>query len=122
MKNRVKKYAAGVCLFASIWFARADGAKTGRISVVSPEYCSEVTGATKVALSAPGFDEVTVKCWKQGPGFGADSTVAVVHLDASGSGSFLFPADAYPHGPVTVRISGEKGGEKDNCYLQLYNK
>ncbi len=28
----------------------------------------------------------------------------------------------YPHGPITVRISGDNGLVKDNCYLQLYNK
>ena len=33
-----------------------------------------------------------------------------------------FPADAYPHGPVTVTISGENGTLKDACYLQLYNQ
>jgi len=48
--------------------------------------------------------------------------VATVALDAEGAGSFVFPADKYPHGPVTVRISGDNGQAKDNCYLQLYNK
>ena len=47
--------------------------------------------------------------------------MANVALDAKGSGSFVFPADAYPHGPITVRISGESEVRKDNCYLQLYN-
>jgi len=92
------------------------------IAVTSPEYCSEVAGNTTVTLVAPGFQRVTVKCWKQGEGFGADSEVAAVDLDENGHGSFDFPADAYPHGPVTVRISAEGGEAKDNCYLQLYNK
>jgi hypothetical protein len=92
------------------------------IAVVSPEYCSEVRGDTTVALSAPGFKTLVAKCWKQGGGFGSDSTIATVMLDAKGNGSFLFPADAFPHGPITVRISGEHGTIKDNCYLQLYNK
>jgi beta-glucanase (GH16 family) len=93
-----------------------------QVSVVSPEYCSDVKGDTAVTLSAPGFKSVSVKCWKQGPGFGSDSTVATVALDAKGNGSFVFPADQYPHGPLTVRISGTVGTVKDNCYLQLYNK
>jgi hypothetical protein len=63
-----------------------------------------------------------VKCWKQGEGFGKDSTVATVPLDAKGNGSFVFPANDYPHGPITVRISGDNGTVKDNCYLQFYNK
>ncbi len=93
-----------------------------QIAVVSPEYCSEIQGDTAITLSAPGFESVTVKCWKQGPGFGTDSTVASVFLDANGKGSFVFPGEAYPHGPITVRISGSVGDFKDNCYLQLYNK
>jgi len=51
-----------------------------------------------------------------------DSFVATVVLDPKGSGSFLFPAEGYPHGPITVRITAESGAVKDNCYLQLYNK
>ena len=94
----------------------------GQISVVSPAYCSSIKGNTPVTIAAPGFKSVTVKCWKQGGVFGSDSTVAAVALDAKGSGSFVFPADAYPHGPVTVRISGANSTTRDNCYLQLYNK
>jgi len=93
-----------------------------QIAVAAPAYCSDVAGDTPVALVAPGFSRVTVKCWKQGDGFGADSTVAVVDLDAQGRGSFRFPAQDYPHGPLTVRISGENGAAQDNCYLQLYNR
>ena len=93
-----------------------------QVSVTSPAYGSDVKGDTPVVIAAPGFKTVTVKCWKQGDGFGADSTVAAVALDAKGNGSFVFPADAYPHGPLMVRISGRNGDVKDNCYLQLYNK
>lgn len=92
------------------------------VAVRSPAYGAEVNGSTTVTLAAPGFKSVMVKCWKHGPGFGADSTVATVTLDAQGQGSFVFPADAYPHGPITVRISGDNGAVKDNCYLQLYNR
>ena len=93
-----------------------------QVAVVSPGYCTDVQGDTPVALAAPGFKSVTVKCWKQGSGFGSDSTVAVVPVDTNGNGKFIFPADAYPHGPITVRICGQSGEVKDNCYLQLYNK
>ena len=92
------------------------------VSVLSPAYCSDVKGDTPVRLAAPGFKSVTVKCWKHGPGFGSDSTVATVALDAEGNGSFVFPADQYPHGPTAVRISGDNGRVKNNCYLQLYNR
>jgi len=93
-----------------------------QISVASPDYCSDVKGNTPITLAAPCFKSVTVKCWKQGDGFGSDSTVATVVLDAKGNGSFTFPADTYPHGPITLRISGANGAAKDNCYLQLYNQ
>jgi hypothetical protein len=109
-----------VCPFAAVCQAEKD--LRSEIAVVSPEYCSDVKGDTLINLAAPGFKSLTVKCWKQGDGFGSDSTVATVALDASGNGSFIFPANRYPHGPITVRISGENGAVKDNCYLQLYNK
>ena len=109
------------CALGSACLAATD-TRPGQISVVSPEYCSEVKGDTTVAVLAPGFKNAKVKCWKQGPGFGADSTVATLALDTNGAGSFVFPADVYPHGPITVRISAESGSLKDNCYLQLYNK
>ncbi len=94
----------------------------GQVTVTSPAYCSDIKGNTTVTITAPGFNRVTVKCWKQGGALGADSTVAALALDAKGNGSFVFPAEAYPHGPVTLRISGENGDVKDNCYLQLYNQ
>jgi hypothetical protein len=94
----------------------------GQIAVVSPEYCTDVKGDTRIVVAAPGFKSVTAKGWKQGEGFGVDSTIAEVSLDAAGNGSFTFPAEAYPHGPVTVRISGKNSVVSDNCYLQLYNE
>jgi hypothetical protein len=94
----------------------------GEIAVVSPGYCSEVKGDTTIRVAAPGFESLAVKCWKQGDRSGSDSIVATVPLDPKGSGSFVFPADRYPHGPVMVRIHGENGTVKDNCYLQLYNR
>jgi hypothetical protein len=92
------------------------------IAVVSPQYCAEVAGDTTVAVSAPAFKTLTVKCWQQGEGFGHDATVAAVTLDARGQGSFVFPADKYPHGPLAVRILGDNGYVEDRCNLQLYNK
>lgn len=100
----------------------ADVTLGSRISVVSPPYCSDIKGTTRIQLSAPGFKTVTAKCWKQGKGFGEDSTVATVSLDSNGVGSFLFPANKYPHGPITVRISGKNQVTSDNCYLQLFNE
>jgi beta-glucanase (GH16 family) len=96
--------------------------RRNQVAVTSPAYGSTVEGNNSVALRAPGFTSATVRCWKQGEGFGADSTVATVTLDADGKGTFVLPANDYPHGPITVRIAGTNGTQQDNCYLQLYNK
>jgi hypothetical protein len=92
------------------------------ISITDPPYCSDISGKTPINIVAPGLDTVTVNCWQQGEGLGADSTVGTVTLDPDGKGSIDFPADKYPHGPITVRITGKKDGVIDDCYLQLYNK
>lgn len=93
-----------------------------QIGVVSPAYGAAVKGDTRITVAAPGFKSVTARCWKQGSALGTDSTVATVALDAKGSGSFAFPANSYPHGPLTLTITGQSGAVKDNCYLQLYNQ
>ncbi|WP_422929261.1 glycoside hydrolase family 16 protein [Singulisphaera sp. PoT] len=93
-----------------------------RIAVGSPAYGDDVRGNVRIAVSAPGFKELTARSWKPGGKFGADSVVAAVELDDKGAGSFTFPADRYPHGPIAVRISGRSGSLNDTCYLQLYNK
>ncbi len=92
------------------------------IAITSPEYRAEIQGDTRVELAAPGFETVTVRSWKPGDRFGSHATVETVTLDSDGAGSFTFPADQYPNGPITLTISGDNGEFKDNCYLQLYNK
>jgi beta-glucanase (GH16 family) len=92
------------------------------VTVLSPPYCSDIKGKTTISISAPGLHHATFKCWQQGDGFGTDSTIGTIDLDDSGKGSIDFPADDYPHGPITVRIAGTGGDNHDNCYLQLYNK
>jgi beta-glucanase (GH16 family) len=99
------------------------------IGVSSPAYCSEIEGNTTIEILAPGCPEVTISCWKQGDGFGANSVIGTVTLDENGTGSIVFPADEYPHGPITIKISGEVviippdiAILSDECDLQLYNK
>jgi hypothetical protein len=101
---------------------RADETLDPQVAVLAPAYGSDVRGDTPIEVAAPGFKKLTAKCWKGGGRWGIDSTVADVALDATDHGEFVFPADQYPHGPITVRISGDTGHGKDNCYLQLYNK
>ncbi len=120
--------ALAVCLLGGIAGSCADARLPGEqppashIIVTTPKYCSEISGNTTIRITAPEFKSITARCWKQGLGFGADSTVAAITLDAQGSGSFVFPADSYPHGPITIRIRGDYDGGTDNCYLQLYNR
>lgn len=102
-------------------FLMCETYSTNIISVTSPVYCSDIQGITPINILAPNFSQVIVYCWKQGEGFGANSAVGTVTLDANGIGSIDFPADQYPHGPITLRISGTSTNT-DNCYLQLYNK
>ncbi|MEM1057675.1 MAG: DNRLRE domain-containing protein [Verrucomicrobiota bacterium] len=87
------------------------------VSVTSPAYRSDVSGNTTISISAPGQSTAVAKCWQSGPGLGVDSTVATISLDGSGNGSFVFPANSYPRGPITIRITAGS----DTCYLQLYN-
>ncbi len=94
------------------------------IAVTSPDYRSDVHGNTSIHVSAPGYrSPLEVKSWLPGGERGSDSRVASVSLDGNGAGSFDFAADRYPHGPITVRISGTRitDGYVDTCYLQLYN-
>jgi hypothetical protein len=92
-----------------------------QVSVSSPAYGSNISGNTTVNIVAPGLTSAMVKSWLPGGTYGSDSTVANVTLDANGNGSFVFPAESYPHGPITVRVTGTNGSISDTSYLQLYN-
>lgn len=99
-------------------------ARAQLIAVTAPEYRSDVHGKTTIRVSAAAFrSPLIVKSWLPGGAYGNDSTVAQVKLDNNGEGSFTFRADRYPHGPITVRITGTRAadGYTDTCYLQLYN-
>jgi hypothetical protein len=100
----------------------AEASARPKVFVSSPGYCSDVRGDTPIVLSAAGFKQVSVKCWKQGEGFGSEATVGQVDLDEAGHGSVVFPAEQYPHGPITLTLTGGEGKSSDHCYLQLYNK
>jgi hypothetical protein len=108
-----------LCVFAAMPRVSAQ-----LITVASPEYRSDVHGTISIRVSAIGYQSpIEAKSWLPGGQYGSDSTVASVALDGKGSGSFGFPADRYPHGPITVRITGRRisDGYVDTCYLQLYN-
>lgn len=94
------------------------------IAVTSPDYRSDVHGNTSIHVSAAGYrSPLEVKSWLPGGDHGSDSRVASVSLDVKCAGAFDLAADRYPHGPITVRITGTRvsDGYVDTCYLQLYN-
>lgn len=117
-------FLPGVLLLFSLMAgsaAQGDPARLPRMGVGSPAIGAEIAGETPLAILAPGFSRATVRCWRQGEGFGSDSVVGTTALDAQGKGIVVFPADDYPHGPITLRITGEVGGGEDTFHLQLYN-
>lgn len=141
MKNKSVLYVSkGLLAMALLGFCSSHGigaedetapaATTGnyppnQISVVTPDYHAEIQGDTKISVVAPKLSTIEATCWMAGPGYGSDSklTPTAIKLDAQGAGSFVFPADNYPHGPIIVRIMGSKSGKViDNCYLELFNK
>ncbi|MEZ0295827.1 MAG: family 16 glycosylhydrolase [Candidatus Methylacidiphilales bacterium] len=116
------------------------------IRVTSPAYRSEVKGNVTVQFHAPGMKVARALCWRQpdeanpspwghdvdltapnGPASAAAPTPAAgITLNDKGEGSFVFPADTFPNGPVTIRILAYDGqenneGKRDICELQLFN-
>lgn len=96
--------------------------KRGEIVVESPAYGSSIKGDTPLTIRAPGWSEVEVRSWLPEGRFGKDTSLGKVKLDAEGNGSFVFPADKFPHGPMTISVKGEAGKQKNNHYLLVYNE
>ena len=99
------------------------------IVIRRPELRSEVKGDVRVEFRAAGMTAGRVLCWRQptperpAP-WGHDAKLAPdLKLDADGNGSFVFPADDFPNGPVTVRIlvRNDQTKKQDVRELQLYN-
>ena len=99
------------------------------IAVSTPAYCSDIQGDTTITFKAPGMVLARAFCWQQpttakpSP-WGHDVEIAPdLKLDAEGNGSFVFPADKFPNGPINIRIQAKDNAKKqDICELQLFNK
>lgn len=94
------------------------------IGVTSPGYRSTVRGDTMIDVHASGYQSPLIsRSWQPLGRYGSDAIVASVRLDRNGDGSFNFPAQLYPNGPIALRITGRRvsDGYVDTCYLQLYN-
>ncbi len=99
------------------------------IVITAPELRSHVKGDVEVKFNAPGMTAARALCWQQPTAgnsdpAGHDTVVgSEITLDAQGAGSFTFPADKYPNGPITIRILANNADntQKDIRELQLYN-
>ena len=97
------------------------------IRVSEPKLRSEVRGDVTVRFQAPGMTKATALCWRQTEppkrwGEDVNLTPDGIALDAEGNGSFLFPAEEFPHGPVNVRIYAHNGNDRKDIFeLQLFN-
>jgi len=106
--------------------AGADWVKS--IVIHSPELRSEVQGDVPVKFEAPGMTAARALCWQQPTAAnpapdGHDEVVADLELDDNGDGSFVFPADKFPNGPITLRLLvHDTTGTRDMREIQLFNK
>jgi hypothetical protein len=98
------------------------------IQVTAPAYRSVITGKTTITFTAPGMDKAEARCWHPPEATATDQwgsdAVVMAARDISGKSeiSFDFPADEFPHGPLTIRIvTRNSQGKQDLCELQLYN-
>ena len=98
------------------------------IVITSPALRSEVKGNVKVEFQAPGMTAARALCWQQPtpqqPGsWGHDVNLDPnLKLDAQGNGTFIFPADQFPNGPITIRImTNNEAKKQDIRELQLFN-
>ncbi|MFI5379476.1 MAG: hypothetical protein ACHRHE_09280, partial [Tepidisphaerales bacterium] len=99
------------------------------ISVSAPAYGADIRGDVTVTFKAPAMAKAKALCWQQPtpdkPGaWGHDVDVAPdIKLDADANGTFVFHADQFPNGPITIRIHAKDTASKqDICELQLFNK
>tara|TARA_R110002096_G_scaffold59069_2_gene148312 strand:- start:3439 stop:5400 length:1962 start_codon:yes stop_codon:yes gene_type:complete len=102
------------------------------IRVTEPELRSTIEGEVKVVFQAKWMTEATAFCWQQPDesgdasnawGHDVEITPGGIELDPEGNGSFVFPADEFPNGPINVRIlARNEEGKKDIFELQLFNQ
>jgi hypothetical protein len=99
------------------------------IVIRSPQLRAEVKGDVRVEFQAAGMTAARALCRQQPTAtdpnpWGHEVILAPdLKLDADGNGSFVFPADEFPNGPLTVRLLARNDATKkqDVRELQLYN-
>ncbi|MCD7974037.1 MAG: family 16 glycosylhydrolase [Candidatus Azobacteroides sp.] len=101
------------------------------ISIIEPACRSDIQGNVTIRFKAENMQTVNAYCWQQPTtdhpdrwGHRVNLTPGGIRPGQDGTGTFIFPADEFPAGPVNIRIfaSNESTGKKDLFELQLYNK
>lgn len=98
------------------------------IAVESPEPGASVQHDVPIILKAPGMDEVSLFCWQQpehGDVWAAGRNAHIATQRSEGDHAFriVFPADDFPHGPITLRLYARNSkGKQDYYELQLFNR
>jgi len=99
------------------------------ITVSKPELRSSIKGDVTVEFIAPGMTIAKAMCWQQPTkdfpeawGHDVNLTPESIELGSDGRGTFIFPGEQFPHGPVNIRIfTNDAKGKRDVFELQLYN-
>jgi hypothetical protein len=100
------------------------------IRIIAPACRSEIRGTINVTFKAPGMNSAKAFCWQQPTaenpthwGHRVDLAPEGIRLEKDGTGTFAFPADEFPAGPINIRIfARNEEGKKDLFELQLYNR
>ena len=98
-----------------------------RIEVTAPRHGSDIRGDIAVVFRAPGMTRAQARCWDgptpEKPGvLGHDAVLADLALGTDGVGRFVFHADEFPHGPLTIRLQTKDDlNLKDYFEIQLFN-
>jgi beta-glucanase (GH16 family) len=133
--RRTLAAAASVILVASLAIVVAPPAAYAqqcpdfKLCVDAPDYRATISGNTTIEFNAPGMKNIWGRAWHQPDASQPDANgyenwfSNVDPLPADGHGTLTFPADQFPHGPITVMISAwnTDATREDHAYLQLYN-
>ena len=100
------------------------------IQIIEPTCRSDIKGNVTIKFKAPNMDYAKAFCWQQPTsenpahwGHRVDIVPEGIKLGKDGIGTFIFPADKFPAGPLNIRIfSSNNESQKDLFELQLYNK
>ena len=133
MNKRVMSLAIVLSMVLTFGFQAitfADGAATPAdiVSLLSPEYRSDLNGETELKISAPGGYEKAFAYYTDAPDdknphpMGHTVTVGPVDLDENGIGTIKIDSNDMPNGPVMILVEAVKAdGASCTGYFQFFN-